>query len=127
MFNGAFARFKDIRFVFSHAGASVPALAGRMVNAVSRSAKTQAAVGPNGVEAELRKLYYDTANSAYAPTMAALLALVPISQVLFGSDYPYLTVGQNLESMAQIGLSEAELSAIDRENALSLLPRLSRA
>jgi 6-methylsalicylate decarboxylase len=127
MFNGAFARFKDIRFVFSHAGASVPALAGRMINAASRNAKTLAAVGPNGIEAELRKLYYDTANSAYAPTMAALLKLVPLSQVLFGSDYPYLTVGQNLESMAQVGLSQAELRAIDRENALALLPRLARA
>ena len=125
MFNGAFARFKDIRFVFSHAGASVPALAGRMINAASRNAKTLAAVGPNGIEAELRKLYYDTANSAYAPTMAALLKLVPLSQVLFGSDYPYL--GQNLESMAQVGLSQAELRAIDRENALALLPRLARA
>jgi predicted TIM-barrel fold metal-dependent hydrolase len=127
MFNGAFARFKDIRFVFSHAGASVPALAGRMINAASRNAKTLAAVGPNGIEAELRKLYYDTANSAYAPTMAALLKLVPLSQVLFGSDYPYLTVEQNLESMAQVGLSQAELRAIDRENALALLPRLARA
>jgi predicted TIM-barrel fold metal-dependent hydrolase len=127
MFNGAFARFKDIRFLFSHAGASVPALAGRMANATSRSAKMQAAVGPDGVEAELRKLYYDTANSAYAPTMAALLKLVPVSQVLFGSDYPYLTVAQNLDSMAKVGLSEADLRAIDRGNALSLLPRLSRA
>jgi 6-methylsalicylate decarboxylase len=127
LFNGAFARHKDVRFIFSHAGASVPALAGRMINAASRSAKLQAAIGPNGIEAELRKLYYDTANSAYAPTMAALLKLVPVSQVLFGSDYPYLTVRQNLDSMAQIGLSEADLRAIDRENAITLLPRLSRA
>ncbi len=127
MFNGAFARFKDTRFIFSHAGASVPALAGRMANAASRSPKMQAAIGPNGVEAELRKLYYDTANSAYAPTMAALLKLVPVSQVLFGSDYPYLTVGQNLDSMATAGLSETDLRAIDRENALVLLPRLSRS
>lgn len=126
MFNGAFARFKDIRFIFSHAGASVPALAGRLINFASRSQKMQAAVGPNGIEAELRKLYYDTANSAYEPTMAALLKLVPVSQVLFGSDYPYLTVEQNLDSMAKVGLSEAELRAIDRDNAVALLPRLSR-
>ena len=125
MFNGSFARFKDIRFIFSHAGASVPVLAGRMINAASRSPKLQSAVGPNGIEAELKKLYYDTANAAYAPTMAALMKLVPISQVLFGSDYPYLTVRQNLDSMAQIALSESDLRAIDRENAIVLLPRLS--
>lgn len=127
LFNGAFARHKDVRFIFSHAGASVPALAGRMINAASRSAKLQAAIGPNGIEAELRKLYYDTANAAYAPTMAALLKLVPVSQVLFGSDYPYLTVRQNLDSMTELGLPEATLRAIDRENAVALLPRLSRA
>ena len=98
-----------------------------MINAASRSPKMQAAIGPDGVEAELKKLYYDTANSAYAPTMAALLKLVPVSQVLFGSDYPYLTVGQNLDSMATVGLPESALRAIDRENALVLLPRLSRS
>ena len=69
LFGGTLTRFPDIRFIFSHAGAGVPVLAGRMANAVTRSAKVAAAVGPNGVEGELRRLYYDTANSAYAPTM----------------------------------------------------------
>ena len=124
LFSGALSRFKHIRWIFSHAGAGVPVLAGRMTNAVTRSAKIEALVGPGGVEGELRKLYYDTANSAYAPTFAALLALVPLSQVLFGSDYPYLTVAQNLDDMTKAGLSSAQCMAIDRDNALALLPHL---
>ena len=124
LFSGALARFKDIRFIFSHAGAGVPVMAGRMMNAVTRSATIADAVGPAGVAGELRKLYYDTANSAYAPTLAALLALVPSTQVLFGSDYPYLTIGQNLEDLATAGLSPAVRTALDRANALVLFPRL---
>lgn len=125
LFSGTLARFKDIRFIFSHAGAGVPVLAGRMANAVTRSAKIEALVGPRGVDGELRKLYYDTANSAYAPTFAALLTLVPLSQVLFGSDYPYLTVAQNLDDIGNAGLSQAQCIAIDRDNALALFPRLA--
>jgi predicted TIM-barrel fold metal-dependent hydrolase len=124
LFSGAFARYPDIRFIFSHAGAGVPVLAGRMSNAVTRSAKIEALVGPAGVDATLRKLYFDTANSAYAPTMAALLKLVPLSQVLFGSDYPYLTVLQNLEDLSGAGLTVAQCQAIERRNALALLPHL---
>ena len=124
LFSGTLSRSRDIRFIFSHAGAGVPVLAGRMGNAVTRSAKIAELVGPLGVEGELRRLFYDTANSAYAPTMAALLTLVPLSQVLFGSDYPYLTIAQNLEDLSTCGLSSAQCLAIDRNNALALLPRL---
>ena len=127
LFSGTFARYPNIRFIFSHAGAAVPVLAGRLDNAASRSAALQKGIGPNGIYAELRKLYYDTANSMYEPTMAALLKLVPLSQVLFGSDYPYLTVQQNVESMSKLSsLSEGQRRAIDRDNALKLLPRLAR-
>lgn len=126
LFSGTLARFRDIRFIFSHAGAGVPVLAGRVANAVTRSAKIAELVGPAGVERELGRLYYDTANSAYAPTMAALLKLVPLSQVLFGSDYPYLTIGQNLDDMASAGLTQAQCLAIDRDNPLALMPQLAQ-
>jgi 6-methylsalicylate decarboxylase len=122
LLNGRLAQFKDVRFLFSHAGASIPVLAGRIANG-SRGRKDLAQIAPDGIEAELKRLHYDTANSAYAPTMAALLAFVPVSQVLFGSDYPYLTIAQNLEGFAALGLGAAERRAIDRGNAERLLPR----
>jgi predicted TIM-barrel fold metal-dependent hydrolase len=122
LFNGGFARWHDIRFIFSHGGASVPVLAGRIANS-AKARKDLAEFAPEGVDAELKRLHYDTANAAYAPTMAALLALVPASQVLFGSDYPYLTIGQNLDGFGALGLSPAQRRAIDRENAARLMPR----
>lgn len=124
LFSGALNRYKNIRFIFSHAGAGVPVLAGRMANAVTRSAKIAELVGPDGVDGALRKLYYDTANASYAPTFAALLTLVPLSQVLFGTDYPYLTVEQNLQDIAACPLDAAQCLAIDRDNALALFPHL---
>jgi len=123
LLNGRLAQFKDIRFLFSHAGGAIPVLAGRIANG-SKGRKDLAQIAPEGIDAELKKLHYDTANSAYAPTMAALLAFVPVSQVLFGSDYPYLTIAQNLDGFATLGLGAAERRAIDRGNAERLLPRL---
>ena len=123
LFNGTFARFKDIRFLFSHAGASIPVLAGRIANG-SKNRKDLAEIAPNGIEHELKNLYYDTANSAYAPTMAALLKFVPTSQILFGSDFPYLTIEQNVEGFRTLGLTAAQMQAIERDSAAALLPQL---
>ncbi len=123
LYGGVFARYPDIRFLFSHAGGPIPALAGRMVN-MSKARKDLAEVAPGGIEAMLRTLYYDTANAAFKPTMAALLDLVPSSQVLFGSDYPYYTIADNLATFDQLGLTPAQRRAIEYGNARRLMPRL---
>jgi 6-methylsalicylate decarboxylase len=59
--------------------------------------------------------------------MAALLKFVPVSQVLFGSDYPYVSVVENVADLAKVGLPAAELAAIERDNAVALMPRLKAA
>ena len=123
LLNGAFARYGDIRFLFSHAGASIPVLAGRIA-AGTRARKDLAEIAPDGVEHQLQQLHYDTANSAYRPTMAALLSFVPATQVLFGSDYPYYAVTENVANFAKLGLTGEQLAAIDRGNAERLMPRL---
>jgi len=69
----------------------------------------------------LRKLYYDTANSFYAPTIAALTSYVPSTQILFGTDFPYLTIGQNLDGLRKLGLSAEQMTAITRDNGVRLL------
>jgi predicted TIM-barrel fold metal-dependent hydrolase len=120
LFSGTFARYPRIRWIFSHAGAGVPMLAGRMMNAVTRSRDIEQRVGPDGVLGALRKLHYDTANSAYAPTLAGLLALAPLEHVLFGSDYPYLTISENFEQLATLGLTPEQRAAIEGANASAL-------
>jgi 6-methylsalicylate decarboxylase len=124
--NGVFARYRNVRFIFAHAGAAVPVLAGRIANGL-KARKDLAEFAPDGVVGELKRLHYDTANSAYPPTMAALLKLVPATQVLFGSDYPYLTIAQNVDGFAKLGLARGERHAIERGNAERLMPRLRKA
>jgi 6-methylsalicylate decarboxylase len=123
LFSGGLQRYHGVRFLFSHAGAAIPMLAGRMTSG-SRRRKDLAEIAPDGVESQLKKLHYDTANSVYRPTMAALLALVPASQVLFGSDFPYYTISENVENFSKLDLNAAERAAIDRGNAERLLPQL---
>jgi hypothetical protein len=59
---------------------------------------------PEGIEGELRRLHYDTANATFAPSMAALMKLVPVSQITYGSDYPYFGFGQ-FADLQKLGLS----------------------
>jgi predicted TIM-barrel fold metal-dependent hydrolase len=122
LFSGSFARFRDVRFIFSQAGGTVPMLAGRLTH-YSAEMKDLVAKIPYGVEFELKRLYYDIASSANPPAMAALMKLVPTSQILFGGDYPYVQIAETAGGMSQIGLSAAELKAIGRANAQALLPR----
>ena len=50
---------------------------------------------PDGIFAELARQHYDTANATSVPAMAALLKLVPPSQVTYGTDYPYFPLDQD--------------------------------
>ena len=122
LFSGSFARLRDIRFIFSHAGGTVPMLADR-ISQYSAQIKELADKVPNGVEYELKRLYYEIASSANPPAMAALMKLVSTSQILFGSDYPYVALAVTADGMTHLGLSLAELQGIGRENATALFPR----
>jgi predicted TIM-barrel fold metal-dependent hydrolase len=121
LFSGTLTRFQDIRFILCHAGGTLPAMARRISLYASRAATDQM---PRGVEHELRRLYYDIAVSGYRPAIAALTSLVPVSQVLFGSDHPFRPLAESAGTLSELGLSAAELHAVGWENALRLLPRL---
>jgi predicted TIM-barrel fold metal-dependent hydrolase len=121
LFSGTFARDKDIRFIFTHAGGSVPMMLGRMHQYAPKNVAEKA---PNGIDYELKRLHYDIAGTAYRPAIAALTSLVPTTQILFGSDNPFIPLAETAEGMTQLGLSAADLQRIGRDNALALLPRL---
>jgi predicted TIM-barrel fold metal-dependent hydrolase len=123
LFSGSFARSRDIRFIFSHAGGTVPMLAGRIAR-LGGALPDLAEKLPNGVDYELQRLHYEIANSANPPAIAALTSFVPTSQILFGSDYPYVPIGATAVGMTELGLSADALQAIGRGNALALLPHL---
>ncbi|MEA2905286.1 MAG: 6-methylsalicylate decarboxylase [Alphaproteobacteria bacterium] len=124
LFSGTFTRTRDVRWIFCHAGAAVPLLAGRVKSLAKIQLQNTAASLPDGIDFELQRLFYETANAAFAPNLAALLKYVAISQVMFGSDYPYVSVTENAADLVKAGLSAADLKAVEYENAIKLFPRL---
>jgi predicted TIM-barrel fold metal-dependent hydrolase len=123
LFSGTLTQYPDIRFIFSHAGGTVPSLTGRLL-AQAASPEGKKAL-PNGPIVELRKLFYDTANAANPWAMAPLLKLVAASQIVYGSDYPFRSPKDTAAGMRDLGFSDADLQAIERDNARRLLPRLA--
>lgn len=123
LFSGTAARCPDIRFIFSHAGGTLPFLTERFTRLPLVNKSLEAKV-PNGALYELKRFYYDVAQAAHPMALASLLKLVPVSQVLFGTDYPFRTSADHVKGLAEYGFSASDLRAIDRDNALRLMPRL---
>jgi|HubBroStandDraft_6_1064221.scaffolds.fasta_scaffold62851_3 predicted TIM-barrel fold metal-dependent hydrolase len=124
LLSGTLARQRDIKWLFSHAGGTIPMMAGRIEAFYAQRASLPGGFAPDGIGAEFRRLHYDTANATSAPAMAALMKLVPTTQITFGSDYPYFPVSQ-IETLRKMGLSPGDLQAIESGNASRLVPRLS--
>ena len=122
LLSGTLARTRDIRWLFSHAGGTMPMMAGR-INSFYANNPKRPEFAPDGIEEELRKLYYDTANAAFGPNMAALMKFVPASQITYGTDYPYFRLDQ-INTLRQAGIADADLQAIESGNAMKLIPRL---
>ena len=122
-FSGDAVRFSDIRFIWSHAGGTVPFLAGRIEGAASGTREAL----PNGFAAELKKFYYDIAGAANRGALASLLQVVSPTQIVFGTDFPPGgTSAAVAKALAEVDLfSESDLRAIDRANAVRLLPRFA--
>ena len=123
LFSGSAARYPEIRFIFSHAGGTMPFIVERFEHAYRYSKLDLKAMVPGGVVPALRKLYYDTAQAAHRHAMSSLRELVPATQIVFGTDYPYRTPEETAQGLAQCGFSEEELFAIDCGNARALLER----
>ncbi len=122
LLTGAFRRYPDIMWLFSHAGGTIPMMAGRIAAFYDHNPKFKD-MFPNGVAAELAKLNYDTANATSVPAMAALLKLTSAANVTYGTDYPYFPTDQN-KNLQKLGLSATDIAAIEHGNAARLIPGL---
>jgi predicted TIM-barrel fold metal-dependent hydrolase len=127
LYGGTLDRHPGLRMILCHAGGAIPFLAQRLTYGPTI---TSALAGrpPRDAIASLERLYYDTAMSASRYALPSLRALVDTSHILFGTDYPFMpedTTVETLTGLAQFdGFSTADRTAIARENALALFPRL---
>jgi 6-methylsalicylate decarboxylase len=124
LFTGTLNRFPDIKYIFCHSGGAMTPQMARIVRHAEEN-KTIAERLPNGALAEIKKLYYDCAQATGPHNLGALKSFVPMSHIVFGSDYPFVHVAETLDPLLKFGLSEAELGAVTRANALALFPRLN--
>ncbi len=121
LFSGTASKYPNIRWILSHGGGTLPFLLSRFVREEATGKNMNQRL-PRGLMYEIRKFYYDTAQANTAGPLAALLEMVPSSQVLYGSDYPYRTFDElNAGLGSYRGFTSTDLRAIERDNAMQLL------
>jgi predicted TIM-barrel fold metal-dependent hydrolase len=122
LFKGAINRYRGIRWIFSHGGGTVPFVAERLTR-IPETYKNLASTVPNGVMPELQRFYYDLAQASFPSALAALTKIIPVSQLLWGTDFPFRRGEEYVRQHIDYGFSESDLRKIGRDNALPLLPR----
>ena len=137
IFSGVTAKFPDISWIFSHGGGVMPFLIERFFQGGSSAEivpgiLTKGQDGPpvknlpkgEDVLRELRKLYYDTAQISNPVALGALRKVIPISHILYGTDYWYRTAVESVRGLTTSKVFSAqELRAINRANAEKILPK----
>ena len=123
--NDAATRYAGIRFIFSHAGGTMPSLVQRFgIGAPDTIADNLARPAePNSRLYHLRRFYYDTAQSTNPVQMQGLKLIAGVPQIVFGTDYPFGSAAKHLQGLEKCGFTAAELQGIRRANALRLFPK----
>lgn len=123
--SGTAAKFPDIRFIFSHGGGTITSVVSRLVGPAANGDGVTKPAAPDSRLAQLRRFYYDTAGAANQISMGALRTLAPASQIVFGSDAQFFDPAPTVAGLQGSGFTAAELRAVERDNALTLLPSLA--
>jgi aminocarboxymuconate-semialdehyde decarboxylase len=127
-YSNTFARTPDVKYVFSHAGGTVPYLAGRF-GIVDEMRVIPGAETRSTAAETFRRLYWDTALSWGDPVLSMLRDVVGIDRVVFGTDYPYLrrdlavACRDHIETSPE--LTDGERTAVLGATAMTLIPRLA--
>jgi 6-methylsalicylate decarboxylase len=129
LYTNTFARTPGVKYIFSHAGGTVPYLAGRF-GIIDEMGVIPGAARRSTAAETFRNLYFDTALSWSDPVLVMLRSVVGMDRVMFGSDYPYLRRDLAVSCRQRIEdspvLTDSERTAVLGETAIGLLPRLAR-
>ncbi|MBV9120068.1 MAG: amidohydrolase [Chloroflexi bacterium] len=117
--SGLTTRYLDVKVIVSHLGGAIPYMWARVVDGARRNPDKQV----DGEKA-FRRLFYDSVSNAPAAMLCACQT-VGASQILFGTDYPYLgsgtDFGETVRYIEQAGIPQAEVDAILNHNAQRVL------
>jgi predicted TIM-barrel fold metal-dependent hydrolase len=78
------------------------------------------------IDKQIGRFYYDTAAIPNEVTLSALAKMVPASQIVFGTDYPYRRAAEYIKPIETF-FKPDDVKMIERDNALKLVPRLKSA
>ncbi len=123
IFTGATQSYRDINWIWSHVGGAQTAFAERLLIQMTSVPPYKDKFKRVSVQAEPNRFYCDTAQVSGAGTLLALAKLLPVSQIVHGTDCPH---PKGLDHMTGVSaaFTGAELAAVERGNALRLVPRL---
>jgi 6-methylsalicylate decarboxylase len=125
-YSNTFARTPDVKYVFAHAGGTIPYVASRfaIVDAMNVIPGAQAR-GPF-LDA-LPRFYWDTASAFSDPVLHMLRSVTGLRNVVFGTDYPYPRDAISISGLRQLQntpeLHDAERGALLGGSAARLIPR----
>jgi 6-methylsalicylate decarboxylase len=126
IFSGTSQKYRNINWIFSHGGGGLTAFAERLLVQMVTTPPYRGRFTRAMVQAELDRFHYDTAQVSLGGTLAALAKLVPVSQIVYGSDFPYRTAAEHSTGVDAI-FDAADRKRVNHENARRILPRLGRA
>lgn len=124
--SGMLREYPDCKIILSHAGGTLPYL---IYRAAGMLPYTPVSIkrSTEDIVTEARNFYFDTAISANAITLAALLEFAKPGHILFGSDFPNAprqSIEYFTENLASHELTTKRKSDIYNQGALALIPRL---
>ena len=132
LYAAVFRACPNIRFIVAHGGGALPALAGRLgLLGAEPWVPNPHGITRTEIEHQLGQLFYDTAASASAASLRAVLSITSSDHLVYGSDCGVpcstdRTLEDNLRSLLAFpDLPRAEIDAIGN-NALHVFPRLAR-
>lgn len=123
--SGTTTKFPDIRFIVSHGGGTITSVISRFAGPSANGDAATRPAPPDSRLGQLQRLYYDTAGAANQIQMSALKTLAGVPRILLGSDAPFFDPAPIVAGLQTSGFTPAELRAVERDNALKLLPGLS--
>src|ERR1700735_4825357 len=128
-YSNTFARTPDVKYVFVHAGGTIPYLASRF--AIIDEMDAIPGAQERGAFADvLPRLYWDTASAFSDPVLHMLRSVTGLGNVVFGTDYPYPLDDISIGGLRQVEntreLDDTEREALLAGSAARLIPRLAK-
>jgi predicted TIM-barrel fold metal-dependent hydrolase len=128
-YSNTFARTPDVKYVFVHAGGTIPYLASRFA-IVDEMDVIPGALERGPFADVLPRLYWDTASAFSDPVLHMLRSVTGLGNVVFGTDYPYPRDGISIGGLRQLEntteLDDGERRDVLGGSAARLIPRLAR-